>query len=137
MKTIGNLFQKTLLFFLVVNILISCKNPEKIVEQDVNTVVSSKEGTVQFTGIITAVKNDCWVDSVCSIEVNNEWWIAIVYGKRDPDYIFKERGLASGIRFTEDNESIGKTVKVYAAITDKKRLTLEGDSAYFVEVINN
>jgi len=90
---------------------------------------------VKFTGRITAVKNDCWSDGTCSIEVDNKWWIGIQFGLGDPSLRKKERGLAKGIRFTRDNESIGKRVKVYAEVKNDHKLTLEGSKAYYVEVV--
>jgi len=108
----------------------------KTKKQDTTEIIYNTDSTtVKFEGIITNAKNDCWVDGVCSIEVNNKWWIAIEYGKRAPSFWKKERGLVTGIRFTKDNESIGKKVKVYAEIKKNNQLTLEGSKAYYVKII--
>ncbi len=112
-------------------------NVEKLLKkQDTSGITYNIDSTtVKFEGIITNAKNDCWVDGTCSIEVNNKWWIAIVYGKRDPSFRKKERGLVTGIRFTKDNESIGKRVKVYAKIKNNNQLTLEGSKTYYAKTI--
>lgn len=124
------------MFWLTTTTLVSCKNSRISKKQDVSEVINDKDSTtVKLEGIITNTKNDCWVDGTCSIEVNNKWWIAIVYGKRDPSFIPKEHGTYNGIRFTEDNESIGKRVKVYAKIKKNNHLTLEGSKMYYVKTI--
>ena len=91
--------------------------------------------TIKLEGIITAVSNKCWSCGTCSIQVNNKWWVAIEYGKRPETVMKKERGRATGIRFTENNQSIGKRVKVYARIIADNKLTLEGSKTYYAEII--
>jgi len=54
---------------------------------------------------------------------------------RDPSRPKKERGVYTGIRFTKDNNSIGKKVKVYAEIKNANLLILEGRKAYYVKTI--
>lgn len=128
--------EKTTTIIMLLLVVIACKNHTTTKNQDLYKIVYNKDSTtVKFTGIVTNAKNDCWVDGKCSIEVNNNWWVAIIYGKRDPGRIPKERGLVTGIRFSKDNEAIGKRVRVYAKIRDKNRLTVEGNNNYYVEVI--
>ena len=117
-------------------VVIACKTPHKSKKQDRSKIIYNIDSTtVKFKGEITNIKYDCRVDGICSIEVNNKWWIAIVYGKRDRSRIPKERGKVTGIRFfPEDKEIIGKRVAVFAKIRDKNRLTVEGDNNYFVKV---
>lgn len=135
-----------LLFILVFMIMsLSCKSSYlKTTQQEaVNRIevekpkvtYNSDETTVKLKGIVTNAKNDCWNDGKCSIEVDDKWWIAITYGKRDPSFIPKESGLVTGIRFTKDNESIGKKVAVYAKIRKQNELSLEGNKAFYVNVI--
>ncbi|WP_432410671.1 hypothetical protein [Rasiella sp. SM2506] len=136
MKIIFKIISILSLFLLT--ILVGCRDSKIANKQDAAAVTYSTDSTtVKFEGVVTAVKNDCWADGECSIEVNNEWWIAIVYGLRDPSTIPKQRGQSKEIRFTEDYESIGKMVKVYAKIEKNNSLTLEGNNAYYVEVIEN
>ncbi|TLP74286.1 hypothetical protein [Maribacter sp. ACAM166] len=136
MKMIFKLIQILNLFLLGTMTFISCKDSKLVHKQDTAKVMYSKDSTtVRFEGIITDAKNDCWADGECSIEVNHKWWVEIEYGLRDPNSIPKESGQAKGIRFTENNESIGKKVKVYAGIIDTNKLTLVGKKAYYVEVV--
>lgn len=122
-----------LLFILV----ISCKAPNQPKKQGLSKIIYSTDSTtVKFKGIITNIKYDCRVDAVCSIEVNNKWWIAIIYGKRNPSSIPKERGKVTGIQFfPEDKELLGKKVAVFAKIRTKNQLTVEGNNNYYVKVI--
>jgi len=111
-------------------------NIEKLLEKEAaKTIYNSDSTTVKFEGIITNAKNDCWADGICSVEVNHKWWITITSGLGDPSLPKKERGLATGIRFTKDNESIGKKVKVFAEIQNDNHLTLEGSKAYYIKTI--
>ena len=123
----------TLLFIVV----IACKTPYESKNQDLlKTTYNTDSTTVKFKGVITNIKYDCRVDGLCSIEVNNKWQIAIIYGRRDPSSIPKERGLVAGIQFFPvDKEIIGKKVKVFAKIRAENRLTVEGNNSYYVKVI--
>ena len=128
---------KSIFIIVCAIISLSCKTSylKTTVVEKTKVIYNSDSTTVKLTGIVTNVKNKCWVDGVCSIEVNNKWWIAIIYGKRDPTFLPKESGLVKGIRFTRDNESIGKRVKVYAKINKNYQLTLEGSKTYYVKTI--
>lgn len=123
----------TLLFIVV----IACKTPYKSKKQDLlKTIYNTDSTTVKFKGVITNIKYDCRVDGLCSIEVNGKWQIAIIYGRRDPSRIPKERGLVTGIQFFPvDKEIIGKRVSVFAKIRAENRLTVEGNNNYYVKVI--
>ncbi len=139
-----------IVFLVIIMMFLSCKGIHRETVQEkvsplelkntdetpeLGVTYNTDSTTVKFVGVITNVKNDCWVDGTCSIEVDNKWWVAITYGKRDPSRIPKERGQIIGIRFTKDNESIGKKVTIYAKIRDKNRLTVEGSKEYYVKVI--
>lgn len=128
---------KQILIALLFILVISCKTPYKPNKQNhLKTTYNKDSTTVKFKGIITNIKYDCRVDAVCSIEVNNKWWIAIIYGRRDPSRIPKEHGLITGIQFfPEDKNIIGKKVAVYAKIRAENKLTVEGDNNYYVKVI--
>lgn len=123
-------------FLLATSMLISCKDSKLINNQEAaaNTY-NTDSTTVQFKGIVTDVKNDCWADGICSIEINNKWWIVIAEGLGDPSLETIERGKATGIRFTKDNESICIKVSVYAKIRDKNTITLDGSNDYYVHVL--
>ncbi len=128
--------KKTITIIMLLLVVIACKKHRITKKEDLYKIAYNNDSTtVKFTGIVTNAKNDCWADGTCSIEVNNNWWVAIIYGKRDPSRIPKDRGLVTGIRFSKDNKVIGKRVKVYAKIRDKNRLTVEGNNNYYVEVI--
>lgn len=121
---------------LATSMLISCNDLKIAKKQHIQAVIYNTDSTtVQFKGIVTDVKNDCWADGICSIEVNHKWWIVIAEGLGDPSLAPIKRGKATGIRFTKDNESIGKKVSVYAKIRDNKVLTLDGSIDYYVKVI--
>ena len=137
-------------FILIITMFLSCKSTyTKTVQVNQlelkNTtatpesqIINADSTTIKFEGIITNIKYNCRVDGICSIEVDNKWSIAIIYGKRDPSRIPKERGKVIGIQFfPEDPKVVGKKVNVFAKIRDKKknRLTVEGSSDYFVKVI--
>lgn len=124
------------LFFTIV---LSCKAPNKSLKQECPKITYNTDSTtVKFKGIITNINYNCRVDGLCSIDVNNKWQIAISYGRRNPRSIPKERGVVTGIQFfPEDKELLGKSVRVYAKIRAKNRLTVEGDHHYYVKVINN
>jgi hypothetical protein len=140
---------KSILFLTLVIIVMSCKSAvvnkkQKTTNPLVNNsqfdkhkvLFNADSTTVKFKGIITNIKYDCRVDGLCSIEVNNKWQIAIIYGKRDRSMIPKECGLVTGISFfPEDPEIIGKKVTVFAKIWGENRLTVEGSKVYYVKVI--
>lgn len=132
-----NLKTTKISFFLCILIaVISCNNSKIDSKQNTKTVIYNKDSTtVKFNGVITNAKNDCWSDGTCSIEVNNKWVVEISYGLREPGTIPNKREVATGIVFSKDNESIGKKVKVYAAIKEKNILTLEGDNTYYIEIL--
>lgn len=124
------------IFLLVTMTLVSCKDSSLVHKKDTTEFTYSTDSTtVKFNGIITNAKNDCWADGMCRIEVNHKWWIVIAEGLGDPSLMPVESGKATGIRFTKDNESIGKIVAVYAKIRDKNLLTLDGSIDYYVKVI--
>jgi len=142
-------------FILIVTMFLSCKgaytetaqeNPNQLelknttATPELQIIYNADSTTVKFKGVVTNAKNDCWLDATCSIEVDNKWWIAIKYGRRPKEFRLRERGEVTGIRFTKDNESIGKKVIVYAKIKgnkDQNKLTLEGSKIYYVKVIEN
>jgi len=115
-------------------LIISCSDAQKK-QNAAETIYNADSTTVKFKGVITNVKNDCWTDGTCSIEVDNKWWIVIEEGLIEKSFMPREIGKSTGIRFTEDNESLGKKVAVYAKIRKKNRLTLEGSKEYYVKVI--
>jgi hypothetical protein len=124
------------MFLLATVTLMSCKDSEVLNKQDVSEIIYSTDSTtVKFEGIITNAKNDCWADGMCSIEVNHKWWIVIAEGLGDPSIMPVESGKATGIRFTKNNESIGKVVAVYVKIRNKNLLTLDGSNEYYVKVV--
>ncbi len=138
-------------FILITTMILSCKSAHIEIAQEnsnqlelknitatpeLGVIYNTDSTTIKFKGVITKIKYDCRVDATCSIEVNDKWWIAIIYGKRGPSRIPKERGLVTGIRFfPEDPKIIGKRVNVFAKIRDKNRLTVEGSKEYYVKVI--
>lgn len=131
-----NIIQTLNLLLLATMMLISCKDSKLVQKQETAEVIFNTDSTtVKFEGIITDAKNDCWADGMCRIEVNHEWWIVIEEGLGDPSLEPIESGKATGIRFTKDNESIGKKVAVYAKIRYKNLLTLDGSTDYYVKVI--
>lgn len=138
-----------IVFILIVVMFLSCKSTstettqEKVSQLELKETTATPESriiynadstTVKFKGVVTNVKNDCWADGTCSIEIDNKWWLAITYGKRDPSRIPKERGK-DNIKFTEDNKSVGKKVKIYAKIKKRNKLTLEGSNTYYALII--
>lgn len=124
------------IFLLTITTYVSCKKLNVSKKQDVNkTTYNIDSTTVKFKGVITNVKNECWSDGICSVEVNGKWWIIITEGLTEN--IHKEHGQTIGIQFTKDNESIGKKVAVYAKIRNSNKLTLEGSKTYYVKVIDN
>lgn len=128
---------RTLNVYLLTTImLISCKDSKLLNKQDTSEIIYSTDSTtVKFEGIITNAKNDCWADGMCSIEVNHKWWIVIAEGLGDPSLIPIESGKTTGIRFTKNNESIGKIVAVHAKIKENNQLTLNGSKDYYVKVV--
>lgn len=136
MKMIFKTLRTLNLFLLATITLISCKDSKRVhTQNNAEVIYTTDSSTIRFEGIITNVINDCWADGICSIEVNDKWWIVITEGLGDPSLIPKERGKVIGIRFTKDNESLGKKVAVYAKIKENNQLSIEGNSAYHVQVL--
>lgn len=152
MKPTAQILRTISLFLLVIGTLISCRelnttkvqepakttyhtNGPAVVQEAAKTSYNIKGNTVNFKGIITDAKNDCWSDGICSIEVDNKWWITIEEGLSAERLVPKERGTSTGVRFTKDNESVGKKVAVYAQIKNNNQLTLEGRPLYYVKII--
>jgi len=128
------------IIFIITILLIvttNCKTANQSKNQDCPKITFDTDTTtVKFEGIITNVKNDCWADGFCSIEIDHKWWVIIIDGGlKDPEVKPEIRGEYIGISFSQNNESIGKKVKVYAKIKSKNRLTLEGSKEYYVKVI--
>ncbi len=119
-------------------IIISCSDIQK--KQDATEIIYNTDSTtVKFEGIITNAKNDCWADGFCSIEIDHKWWIIIIDGGlKDLEVKPEIRGEVIGISFSQNNESIGKKVTIYAKIKGDKnqnKLTLEGSKTYYVKTI--
>ena len=139
-----------IIFIVIVTMVLSCKSSytetaqEKVRQLELKNTIAKPElrviynadsTTVKFKGIVTNVDNSCWRDASCKIEVNHKWWLTVKHGRRSRSFWLKERGKSIGIRFTKDNESIGKKVTVYAKIKDQNKLTLEGSKEYYVKTI--
>ena len=123
-----------IIILIIVFVTISCKTVNQAKEQDCPKITFDTDTTnVKFEGIITNIKCNCG----CRIEIDNKWSITIIYGKRAPSSIPKERGKVTGIQFfPEDPKIIGKRVQVFAKIISKNKLTVEGSNDYYVKVIN-
>lgn len=102
--------------------------------------------TVRFEGAITDLDFGCWADNDCGIEVD-DIWVWMPGGMRDdPPPQGKVIGFSIGGGPADEvrRKLLGKRVEVYAAqmpiwdssghirAFDPKKLTLEGDAAFYV-----
>jgi len=109
---------------------------EDDLDTEQSTEASAEANIMKFEGVITDTHDGCASDGVCSIEVDDTWWIPIIVGGlRPPDSKPEIRGEVVGITFNLDNETVGKKVEVHGKKVDETSLTIFGSSEYYVRVI--
>ena len=100
-----------------------------------NAKTADTVAEIKITGTVTDVKNDCWVDGVCSIQVDNKWWIPINGGMVEPGSEPKIKGEVKGIQFDERKSSLGKKVEIFGQIFATDTISLYGNADYYVHTI--
>lgn len=110
----------------------------QLIKTEENSTSSTKEDiVVKFEGTITDVNNSCWNDGICSVEVDEKWWIPIVKGGLMPPGDEPEiKGQVEGVVFNKESESIGKKVEINAKKINEESLTIFGSEEYYIRVIS-
>jgi hypothetical protein len=93
------------------------------------------DGSVKFVGTIVATNDECRVDGICSIKVDDKWVVSEFGGLR-PTSEIETKGRLIGISFGQDTQRyVGKKVEVFAK-PENGGYTIYGDSNFYIKLLD-
>lgn len=99
------------------------------------TITQDLDQSIVFTGTITAVNQQCYVDGGCSIKVDDKWVGTQIGGLMPPNSKPLIQGQLIGIGVANE-EDIGKRVEVYASKTEDGNYSIYGtNNNYYIKVL--